>query len=206
VTALAAIHTGLRQLGIADDDKRDLYERVTGKRSLTDMSPKEQDAVIGELRRLGFRPAKRGLEGPFAKKLQALWIAAWNLGLVEERRDHALLAFVRRQTNIDHTRFLIDSGEADKVIQALKGWMARDGGVDWRVSPTMPDWQRRPGAKVAIAQWAMLVAAGAEASGFPGFKAFVEDHAFHPLDRMTDREWQGVTNTLGRRVRKEGGR
>lgn len=202
MTALAAIHVALKQLGIEPDDARDLYERQTGKRSLKQMAPRELEAIVGELRRLGFKPAKKGLEGPFAKQLQALWIDAYHLGLVHDRRDSALFAFVRRQTGIEHMRWLIDAEDASKVTEALKGWMAREAGVDWSVGNHVPDWYCAPGAKVVVAQWNMLANAGQEKRDFAAFKAFVEDHAFNPLTRMKAKEWAGVMRTLGARVRR----
>ncbi len=65
------------------------------------------------------------LTGKYAKKLQALWIAAWNLGIARDRDDKALLAFVKRQTGIDHTRFLVYADDAKRAIEALKGWINR---------------------------------------------------------------------------------
>ena len=41
------VHVGCRALGIADEDeRRDLYERITGKRSLRLMTESEQDGAI----------------------------------------------------------------------------------------------------------------------------------------------------------------
>lgn len=208
MTAHAAIHIGLKQLGIDADDKRDLYERMTGKRSLREMTPREHEAVVGELRRLGAgkkgasKGARKPLQGPFAKKLQALWIAGWNLGVVVNRDDAAMLAFVRRQTGIEDTRFLRDAADARKAVEALKGWLAREAGVDWSEGQHLPGWLRQPGAAIAMAQWSILSRAGAADAGFGAFQAFVTDHAFRPLGQMTPAEWRGVMNTLGARVRK----
>lgn len=137
MSALAAIHVGRKALGLDEETYRDLLERVTGQRSAAGMNARQHEAVIAEMRRLGFAPEAREaagpkrLDGPFARKLQALWIAGWNLGLVEDRRDAALLAFVTRQTGLSHTRFLVDGRAAAKAIEGLKAWLARDGGVDW---------------------------------------------------------------------------
>lgn len=200
MSALAAIHVAKKQLGLDDETYRAVLVRVTGKNSAGAMSPAEQNAVVHELRRQGFKPGKKGLEGPFAPKLQALWIAAWNLGIVADRRDSAMLMFVKRQTHIDHTRFLLDAEDADKAIEALKAWMAREAGVNWSLGNHMPGWQRMPGYKIAVAQWNILVA-NVDMRGVT-FRSFVEDHAFNPIDRMTAKEWAGVMNTLGSRIRK----
>lgn len=200
MTAIAAIHVAKKQLGLDDDTARDLYHRVTGKRSLRDMNEREQQRIVDELRRTGFKPAKKGLEGPFASKLQALWIAAWNLGIVRDRRDEAMLVFVKRQTNIDHTRFLFHPEDAAKVIEALKAWIAREGGVDWSHGVNTWEWLRPAGAKIALAQWQLLSVA--KAVDPRGFREFLRNKA-KPLDQMAERDWPAVMNELGRMIRKE---
>ena len=166
------------------------------------MSETERLKVVEEFRRQGFKPVKKGLEGRYAKKLQALWIDLWNLGLIDDRSDEALLKFVRGQSKVDHTRFLIDAEAAASSIEAMKAWMAREAGVDWSVGNEVPDWFRQPGPKVVMAQWNMLANAGLVECDFAAFKRFVEDHAFNPLTRMTTREWAGVMQRLGPQVRK----
>ncbi|WP_258593402.1 regulatory protein GemA [Mesorhizobium sp. AR07] len=199
MSALAAIHVANKHLCLDDDAARDLYERVTGKRSLRQMNDREHQRIIEEQRRQGFKPAEKGLQGPFAKKLQALWIAAWNLGIVRDRTDAAMLSFVKRQTSIEHTRFLLDADDAAKAIDALKAWMTREAGVDWSQSVATADWLRPAGAKIALAQWQVLSVF--KAVDPKGLRQFVWDNA-KPLDQMTDRDWPAVMNTLGDMVRK----
>ncbi|MES0034724.1 regulatory protein GemA [Mesorhizobium sp. M0046] len=199
MSTLSAIHVANKQLGLDEDTARDLYQRVTGKRSLREMNEREQLRIVEEQRRQGFKPAEKGLQGPFAKKLQALWIAAWNLGIIRDRRDAAMLSFVKRQTGIEHTRFLLDAEDSAKAIDALKAWMTREAGVDWSLSVNTPEWLRPSGAKIALAQWQLLSVA--KAVDPKGFRQFVWDTA-KPLDQMTDRDWPAVMNTLGEQVRK----
>ncbi|MFH1796292.1 MAG: regulatory protein GemA [Pseudomonadota bacterium] len=206
----AAIHVAKKQLGLDDDTYRDLLGRVTGKRSAKDMSDAERKAVLDEMRRqgagTGFKAASNGtrkrLEGRFAKKLQALWIAGWNLGVVRERTDEALVAFVRRQTHIDHVRFLVDTAEARKAVEAIKAWLAREAGVDWSAGTDKPAWLREPGGQIAMAQWSILANAGAVDRSFSAFSGFVQERSFRPLGQMKAGEWRNVMNTLGERVRK----
>lgn len=205
MTAVAAIHAARRQLGLDDDTTRDLYARVTGKRSLRDMSPAEQVRVVEELRRKGFKPGSNGsrkqLEGRFAKKLQALWIAGWNLGVVDKRDDAALLAFVKRQTGLDHVRFLRHPGDAAKAVEAIKAWLAREAKVDWSDGHHLPSWLRSSGAKIAVAQWQILARADSATADMNGFRAYVREAA-KPLDQMTEQDWPALMNALGLRVRK----
>ncbi|RWE48565.1 MAG: regulatory protein GemA [Mesorhizobium sp.] len=199
MNALAAIHVANKQLGLDEDTARDLYERVTGKRSLREMNDRQLQLIVAEQRRQGFKSAEKGLQGPFAKKLQALWIAAWNLGIVRDRRDSALLAFVKRQTGIEHTRFLLDGEDAAKAVDALKAWMTREAGVDWRQDVATAEWLRTSGAKIALAQWHRLSVVKAVDPN--GFRKFVWDQA-KPLDQMLERDWPAVMNKLGDMVRK----
>lgn len=159
MSALAALHATRNAAGLSQDDARDIYERVVGKRSTKAMDDGERRLCRDELARLYPQAGtpRRKLTGRYAPKIQALWIAAWNLGVVRDRDDKALLAFVKRQTGIDHTRFLINGQEAAKVIEALKGWMERDAGVNWSNSVLTPDWLRNDRAKVALAQSVIIV-------------------------------------------------
>lgn len=77
------------------------------------------------------RSATGRASGPFAAKLQALWIAAFNLGVVRDADDRALFAFVERVTGISHTRFLREPTDAAKAIEAIKAMLVRDGHVTW---------------------------------------------------------------------------
>ena len=162
MTALAMMHVAKRDLGLDDDTYRAVLVRVTGKRSSKDMTDRERQAVLDEFVRQGFKPgskssgkAGKALSGPYAKKAQALWIALWNLGAVEDKRDSALLAFVCRQTGIERTEWILDAKDGRAIIEALKSWCAREG-VDWEVGTMAPDHARRNGFQIALAQWEKL--------------------------------------------------
>lgn len=133
MTLLAKIHIAKKQLGLHEDDYRDVLERITGKRSSKDMTEKERCHVLEEFQRLGFQeqgPATR-MAGPYGKKLQALWIDGYNLACINNRDDKALIVFIEGQTGLSHPRFLIETRDAKKAIEALKSWLSREGGVDW---------------------------------------------------------------------------
>ncbi|WP_174800703.1 regulatory protein GemA [Martelella limonii] len=200
MSAHRTIHAICGKLGLDDEARRAVYQRITGKPSLTLMTDPEKEAVAEEFRRLGGdrRPdGRKKLAGPFAPKLQALWIGAWNLGIVGNRDDKALLAFVKRQTGIDHTRFLYYADDAAKAIEALKAWMAREAGVDWRVHRLMPLWRQAEGYKIAVAQLALLQQ---DQNDFWTVVPML--CGGNPGDRdLTRAEWIRVMNTLGERVR-----
>ncbi len=205
MNALAAIHVAKKQLGLDDDTYRAALVTITGKSSTRDMTEAERNKVVSVFRQRGFKqastPGRKPLEGKFAKKLQALWIAGWNLGVVRNRDDQALIAFVERQTGLSHVRFLHEAGDALKAIEALKAWMSREAKVDWSTADWVPDWLKLAGAQIAVAQWNILVAAEVVRPSITEFRKLVAELA-KPIDQIRDeRDWQPVMNHLGERVR-----
>nr|WP_064249135.1 regulatory protein GemA [Rhizobium leguminosarum]OAP91270.1 hypothetical protein A4U53_27805 [Rhizobium leguminosarum] len=207
-SSIAAIHVAKKQLGLDDDTYRAKLARITGKSSAKDMTEAERQKVLTVLRNDGFSPAlaaRRGdgrqkLTGKYAKKLQALWIAGWNLGIVRDRDDKALLAFVKRQTGLDHTRFLVYPDDANSAIGALKGWINREGGVPYG-NTNGYDWLSVDGAKVAWAQWKILT----PGAGLIVRKGFDEEVSrltgAAMLPEVTAKGWQTVMNRFGEQIR-----
>ncbi|MBD8554899.1 regulatory protein GemA [Rhizobium sp. CFBP 8762] len=199
-SSIAAIHVAKKQLGFDDDTYRAKLRVITGKTSTKSMTETERQQVLTVLRSEGFKPIERRangrqkLTGPFAKKLQALWIAGYNLGLIEKNDDAALLAFVKRQTGIDHTRFLHFPDDAAKAIEGLKRWLARDGGVDW----SGPAPSKAPGYRIAFAQWTMLCPGGER--DFWDVIADMLDLDEAGPDLPSD-QWITVMNAFGVRLR-----
>ncbi|WP_039760646.1 regulatory protein GemA [Bartonella queenslandensis] len=198
--SLAAIHMGKRALGLDDETYRALLFRLTGKQSAKDLSVSEQRLVMQEMRAYGGGVTGKPLEGKYAKKLQALWIAGWNLGILRERSDKALLAFVTRQTGIDHIRFLRDSDDASKAIEALKGWLQREGGVDWRGKKHQDSWGRSSSICILCAQWKRFN----EGCLFDGaaFHQSVMNVSGKALGEMSGRDFIRVMNVWGRKIRQ----
>lgn len=131
-----AIQSLKRQIpGFDDGAYRGLLQSRFRVASSTRLSDGQAGELIETLMALAGdvqpRSRARVASGKFAPVLQALWLSGHALGIVRDPDDKALLAFVRRQTGMDHTRFLTDAAEARRAIEALKSWLARDGGVDW---------------------------------------------------------------------------
>ncbi|MDC7787999.1 regulatory protein GemA [Rhodoplanes sp. TEM] len=188
---IGAMHALKARLGLDDAAYRDLIEGLTGQRSARALTGAQAGVVIDHLKVLsGQRPnvprtafesglpatlpaslapeplAKGALtiDGPYGAKLRALWIAAHDLGVVRDRTDVALVRFVERQTKIAHPRWLRDAADAMKAIEALKGWIAREGGVDWPArDKQQTNEQHAAEVKRAVitAQWLGLVKLGA---------------------------------------------
>ena len=210
MSALAAIHVAKKQLGLDDDTYRAMLVRVTGKASTKDMTEAERNRVVEELRGKGFKPASKGLrkklEGRYAAKLQALWIAGWNLGIVRDRTDEALIAFVQRQTHVDHVRFLHDPEDAMSAIEGLKGWLAREAGVDWTHSRFLPVWTQVDGYRIAKAQWAILRKADSAMADYAELDHWAVRHVDNDFKSWLadDAAWIRVMNALGGQVRRIG--
>ncbi|MBB3462003.1 gp16 family protein [Rhizobium sp. BK377] len=207
-SSIAAIHVAKKQLGLDDDTYRAKLARITGKQSAKDMSEDERQSVLTVFRNEGFAPAsatrradgRRKLTGRFAKKLQALWIAAWNLGIVRDRDDAALISFVKRQTGIEHTRFLVHADDANRAIEALKSWIRREAEVLYGNSNGY-DWLAADGAKVAWAQWRILTP-GADLMARKGFDdAVLKLTGVALLQQVTPSGWQTVMNHFGEKIR-----
>lgn len=200
----AGIYRRASALGLDEDARRDLYQQQTGKRSLRVMTSGERGKVIAAMDRAGAsRKPNNRLAGPFAGKLQALWIAAYNLGLVRDRRDGALLTWVKNQTGIDHTRFLTAAEDARKAVEGLKKMTAR-AGVDWSQGELQHAFLNDDRWRIVSAQWAILITANAmNATSAPSIAQFIEaETGIKELSKLTDRDWIAVMNALGVFVRK----
>ena len=103
-----------------------------GVASSKDLSREDADRLIIRMRDIpgASTPLQRAkATGRYAGKLQAMWLALYNLGAVVDRRDGAMHAFLERQTGVEHTRFLQQASDAHKAIEALKAWLIREGVV-----------------------------------------------------------------------------
>ncbi|WP_153769248.1 regulatory protein GemA [Labrenzia sp. CE80] len=200
---IAKIHVLKRDCGLDDDTYRDLLHRETGKRSSADMNEAERRKVITVLE--GLKPASNPYEratGKFARKLQALWIAGYNLGVIKNRSDKAMIAFLKRQTGLDHVRFLQDASDADKAIDALKAILRRQTGNDglFRKDQSLPPAYNDFRFQVCLHIWSELIRKDAAPAG--SLTAYLADKTGKDLPTdFSDREWIEVQNDLGRLLR-----
>lgn len=216
-SALAKVHVAKKELGLDDDTYRAIVGRVApGKRSSRDLSTAQLGRLIDELKRLGFKkpPPKRAGRRKLAddeqhRKIRALWLSLWNLGVVHSSAEATICAFVKRQTGKDALQWCTPH-QLNKVVEALKDWATRDGGVDWaekkRVDtddgPALV--QIDPREAVVRAQWRRLLALGAiahpddvTAESF-GYSCRLPA-AFH---FYTPAEWDRLIEILGRMIRE----
>ncbi|WP_455476144.1 regulatory protein GemA [Bartonella sp. B17] len=198
--SFAVLHMGKRALGLDDATYRAMLFRLTGKQSAKDLSPSDYRLVVNEMKAHGFQPKVRLLEGRYAKKLQALWIAGWNLGIIRDRSDKALIAFVKRQTGIDHIRFLQNADDAMRAIEALKSWLSREGGVDWTQKSTQNSWQKMPRYLILCAQWKRINPDAV--FDLETFHQAIIALSHKSLAMMDSYDFMKVMNAWGREIRK----
>ena len=171
--ACGRVHARAKQLGLDDDARRDLQRRETGHESCADMNAAELRRVLAAMnggaggrdhaapaRTRGRRGGDKARTGPLLDKLTALWITGYHLGVVRDRSDAGLARWFRRQTGLDAPAWA-KPPELAQAIEALRAWLAREGGVDWSPYPELgrdgePRQVARPRARVLEAQWRIL--------------------------------------------------
>ncbi|WCM88529.1 regulatory protein GemA [Acidovorax sp. NCPPB 3576] len=142
---IAAIHVLKAKLSQSDDDYRVLLQQLTGKTSSKAMSAAEQqrvrDHMQGLAERQGLVPATtrrrpltreqfgqaKNAASPRERKVWALWHQLHRDGLVNDKSQAALDAWVHRQVGVSALRFATGP-QLDTLIEALKAWVARGDG------------------------------------------------------------------------------
>jgi hypothetical protein len=201
---IGIIHALAKRLRLDEEVRRDLIERETGKRSSKDLTVAEAIRVIDVMKGLvgaaqtaieAASPRSFHLAGRYAGKLRALWISGWNLGVVHDRTDKALIHFIERQTGLSHPRFLHEPAEAAKAIEGLKAWLAREAGVIWPGS--------RDADSVNLKQ-AVIEAQRARLAEIGVMPAVAPDEDAHlSLDTIAEALGRQLRRALDPRVRRE---
>ena len=191
---IAGVHAAAKEKGMAEDDRRALMQRLVSKTSTKDMTKPDLRRVLSAIK-------GRAAVFPWQLKIRALWISLGQLGVLRDRSDTALDAFVAKQSHVTALRFL-PADQSEPVIQALKAWLARPtdeggGGVQW-AGAGASDQQC-----VAYALWRKLMEKGAVRNAIAACAPYcrtllgVKEH--RPL---TPAEWGEVLPTLAAKLRK----
>jgi phage gp16-like protein len=147
---LAKIHLGAKELGLGDDARRDVLERLTGHRSSADCTDAQLHQVLEHFRSLGWKPklasstprtgtapisARKSApaDSAVAKKARAMWLSLFNLGVVRSSSEASLEAFGKRQLRVDRLQWA-DQSQGYRLIEALKAMAERAG---WTQDLTM---------------------------------------------------------------------
>lgn len=132
---LAKLHIARKQLGLEEEDYRDLLERVAGVRSAKDLTPEDMPELQRELRRLGYdgyllrqdempplpytdcdrRPGR-----PSGRQLRMLEARFKNIrGFADVAPEKAFRAFLKKRFKIEDARFL-DDETFEAALTAVK--------------------------------------------------------------------------------------
>jgi len=128
---IGAIHALKAQVGLDDDAYRDMLQQQAGQRSAKGLRVEQAGRVIQHLQGLADGNGALDLDGPYVAIARALWISGYHLGVVRNRSDRALVTWIKRQTHIDHANWVHNPAHGSAVVDGLKAWLARDGGVAW---------------------------------------------------------------------------
>lgn len=208
------IEVAKKALGLDDDTYRDIVEQQFNKRSRINLSNTQLVDLIEHFKTLGFKPkrkppARAGQEkladGRSHKKIRALWISLYNLGIVRDPSEAALGNYVKRMAKVDNLQWL-KSDAAFSVIEALKSWASREGGVNWEGYRTAVNVEYRPRLRVIEAQWSALHKLGvAKLDNFSAVSAYLgyalELKRELNLFNLTDEESDRAIEILGKRLR-----
>ncbi len=145
---IKAIHTLKTKLKMADGDYRALLQGLTGKDSCKNMNPVELAKVRSHFDNLAVRMGVVAAKPAFVPnpkftrqravgkrsdsdaaddrwaKARTLWTQLAQAGKVQVDTDTALLAYVKRQTQLEAWRFL-NGHQINMVVESLKRWVAR---------------------------------------------------------------------------------
>ena len=132
---IRTIRQGIKDLGLKDYEYRAIYERVTGKSSISGdgkqkgMNNKELGRVIEALKLEGFKlKAKhKGVvlcKSPQARRIRSLWLELKELGELRDSSEETLLKFVSKHTYMEKMEDAADS-QLQHVIEIMKRWVAR---------------------------------------------------------------------------------
>jgi hypothetical protein len=129
---LGLVHRGAAQIGMDEDTRRALQQRVTGHDSCRDMTDAELLAVIRELRRLGADvrapvPMADGRPGMASGwQLATLEHLALDMGWKQGLDDARFVAFIARTAGVQRAQWL-DRAAASKAITGLRRWKWQRG-------------------------------------------------------------------------------
>ncbi|MFC1524645.1 gp16 family protein [Thermodesulfobacteriota bacterium] len=129
---LAKIHIAKKELGLSDEEYRDILQHRFKKRSAKDLTHTQVQVLLGVFKLAGWKPKFRSVRGrnvpqatdPQSRKIRALWIRLHNIGEVRDPSELALNKFVKRMTKVDFLQWTTPA-QKSMVIEALKLWVDR---------------------------------------------------------------------------------
>ena len=127
------LHVAKRELHLDDETYRAALMQATSKRSSKEMSVGELERTLNHFKKRGFviKPKTKQQHKlpvtamhPMDKKVRALWLEMYELGIVRDKSEHALSRYVKRVTGVDALNWT-HKWQTSKVIESLKKWRSR---------------------------------------------------------------------------------
>ncbi|OCJ46344.1 regulatory protein GemA [Serratia sp. 14-2641] len=125
------IHIARNKLDVSDDAYRVMLQNLTGKDSCSKMDDRQLANVLAHLRGRGFKISGKPREMPMAdfpmgRKIWVLWQDLAKAGLVRDKSQKALDAWLLRETGVAQLVWLQQEPEqAHQAIEKLKQWLGR---------------------------------------------------------------------------------
>jgi hypothetical protein len=122
---LGQLHAMKRDLALDDETYRDKLFQISGRRSAADLTDRQLESAVAAMRPGGVLHGKKA-NNSYTAKFKALYLAAFNLGALDDGSDAAIAAFAERQTGKKSLAFLT-AADANGCSEALKAICARHG-------------------------------------------------------------------------------
>ncbi|WP_025123944.1 MULTISPECIES: gp16 family protein [unclassified Serratia (in: enterobacteria)] len=125
------IHIARNKLEVSDDAYRVMLQNLTGKDSCSKMDDKQLANVLAHLRGRGFKISGKFREVPMAdfpmgRKIWVLWQDLAKAGLVRDKSQKALDAWLLGETGVARLIWLKqEPDQAHQAIEKLKQWLGR---------------------------------------------------------------------------------
>ncbi|HHQ6625317.1 gp16 family protein [Serratia sp. PL7] len=125
------IHIARNKLEVSDDAYRVMLQNLTGKDSCSKMDDRQLANVLAHLRGRGFKFSGKSREVPMAdfpmgRKIWVLWQDLAKAGLVRDKSQKALDAWLLGETGVARLIWLKqEPDQAHQAIEKLKQWLSR---------------------------------------------------------------------------------
>lgn len=132
--AVANRELGKLRPGWCEDDYRLVLQQCgakqnNGRFSASTMTDRQMEEALRQFKVLGFKTKRVGGTGTWRtariNKLNAMWCALADAGVVRDRSSHAMEVFCRRQINGLTRLQWATSDQLNQAVEMLKGWCVR---------------------------------------------------------------------------------
>lgn len=128
---LKLIHIARKQLNMAEDAYRAIVLGISNQRtsSSADLSGPERARLLQHLKACGFtpkpaRPSVKLADDIHSRKVRSLWLQLADANKVTDRRESALVAYVKNKVGVDRLEWM-STAQFNVVVESLKQWLAR---------------------------------------------------------------------------------